>query len=87
MRYVLEGTWSGYHSVQRRVVHREVIRKPIELSCIQYTDGTTLQIYVREARPRERVQEINGYGSLIRQALRLNKSFVTVNELQERHPT
>lgn len=70
-RYVIEGTWSGYHSGQQRVVHREVTRDAARVEWartaggIVYTDGTWLYIDVREARPRERVVEISGYGSLI----------------------
>jgi len=86
-RYVLEGEWSGYRSSQRRIVHREVITKQRadrlrNLSSIQYTDGTRLDIYVREAEPRERVSQINGYNSLIRQAERTGESYVRVEELK-----
>lgn len=80
-RYVLEGEWSGYRSSQRRVVHREVISEEIPLSCIRYSDGTTLDITVRPAKPRERVQKIGGYTKLVREAMALNKSYVTVDEL------
>ena len=71
-RYVLEGTWRGYRSSQDRVVHREVVTSKSFLEwlhktfCIRYGDGTTLELRTREAKPRERVQAINGYGSLIR---------------------
>lgn len=83
-RYILEGTWSGYRSSQRRVVHRQVIRKLVSLSCICYTDGTKLDISVRPAKKGERVKEIHGYTSLIRDALALNKDYVTVDELVKR---
>lgn len=75
MRYILEGTWSGYNSNQARIVHRtiETSQKRIEalkqLHCIQYTDGTCLYLDIREARPREKVVEIKGYSSLINQCL------------------
>lgn len=62
-------------------MHREVINKPIDLSCIRYSDGTTLSIEVRKAAPRERVEILDAYGSLIRQAILLKKSYVTVDEL------
>jgi len=73
-RYVLEGTWRGYSSSMDRVVHREVVpgnqKKYLEwlqkTFCIRYTDGTTLELHVRECKPRERVEKKNGYGSLIR---------------------
>ena len=72
-RYVLEGTWSGYTSSQERAVHREVVpgsRKTFlawirDAFGIRYTDGTMLYLTVRECKPRERVQPINGYKSLI----------------------
>jgi hypothetical protein len=72
MRYVLEGTWSGYHSGQRRVVHRTVIAefqakqiKEQGLSYIEYSDGTHPDLNIRVAVPRERVKEIHDYDSLI----------------------
>ena len=72
-RWILEGRWSGYTSSQSRIAHREVIsglpklRAAIEAAHgIRYTDGTMLILSVRDAKPRERVQAINGYNSLIR---------------------
>jgi hypothetical protein len=70
----LEGTWRGYSSNMDRVVHREVVpgerRKYLawlqKTFCILYTDGTTLELHVREALPRERVEEKHSYGELIR---------------------
>lgn len=72
-RYVVEGEWSGYRSDQQRVVHREVVkgsRKRFlkwvgETYSIRYTDGTCLYLSVREAKPREKVQQVKGYTSLI----------------------
>jgi hypothetical protein len=77
-RWVLEGEWSGYTSSQRRVVHRQAIGSGFSdfrawcerIHAIRYTDGTTLVLSVRDAEPRERVVEINGYGSLIRDCFR-----------------
>lgn len=88
-RYILEGTWSGYHNGQRRVAHREVIEtsKPeiySNLSCIQYSDGTTLSISLRKAAPREKVEILMGYRSLIRDALATGEAYVNVNDLQKR---
>lgn len=80
-RYILEGTWSGYNSGQRRIVHRQIIHKPVSLSCIRYTDGTTLDIGIRPAKKGERVKEIHGYTSLIRDALMSNKDYVSVDEI------
>jgi len=73
MRYVVEGTWTGYTSAQYRIVHREVVNaKRVErlrkLHKIVYTDGTALIINVREANYRERIKEVNSYGALIREA-------------------
>ena len=72
-RYIIEGTWSGYTSSQERVVHRTVHRASFKklrawvknAGAIYYTDGTTLLLSVRDAKPRERVKEIKGYVSLI----------------------
>ena len=72
VRFILEGEWSGYHSRQRHVVHRTVISKKRldkineqKLSCIRYTDGTSLSLRTFAAKPRERVSEIHGYDQLI----------------------
>lgn len=87
MRYVLEGEWTGYTWKQRRVVHREVIkqewlkRQLENLHCIVYTDGTSLILHLREAKPREKVKEIHSYKSLIRDAARYGGSRVLVEDL------
>jgi hypothetical protein len=64
-RFIVEGEWSGYRSAQRRVVHREVLthgREGFEqISALVFTDGTTLDVTVRDAKPRERVTQILGY--------------------------
>ena len=77
MRYVLEGEWSGYHSGQRHVVHRTVITpekaeqiREQNLFAIYYTDGTSLDLSVREAGSHERVTENHGYDSLIEKCIR-----------------
>ncbi len=72
-RFIIEGTWTGYTSAQQRVVHRQAFpgsRKKLRAWAaktygILYTDGTWLLLNVRDCEPRERVVEINGYGSLI----------------------
>jgi hypothetical protein len=74
-RFILEGTWSGYTSAQRHVVHRQVVTKPARFadiikSGIRYTDGTALYLTMREAKPREKVTEIHGYDSLIADCVR-----------------
>lgn len=72
-RFIIEGEWSGYGSRQTRVVHRQVYegsRKKLRswaesTHAISYSDGTCLRISVRDCKPRERVQEVCGYTSLI----------------------
>lgn len=71
-RFIVEAEWSGYYSGQRRVCHRTVetlFRAGYEsLHWHQFTDGTGMRISVRDAKPRERIQTINGYGSVLRDA-------------------
>jgi hypothetical protein len=89
MRYVLEGEWTGYTSAQRKIVHREVVtdKRRIErlkkLTCIVYTDGTSLLLSLREAKPREQVVAMNSYGSLIRDAEKMQGSRVRVADMPE----
>ena len=88
MRYVVEGMWTGYISQQCRVVHREVVdakrgEKLKKLHTIVYTDGTSLIISVREAKPRERVNVVHAYTALIKQAERTGKSRVLVADLPD----
>jgi len=93
MRYILEGTWSGYTSRQSRVVHREVITSPKRIERlkamhgIQYTDGTMLYTDLREAKPRERVEEIKSYSSLIREAEAMPGDVVRVADLPSTRKT
>lgn len=76
-RYEITGEWSGYHSHQRRVCHREYTTdkefadKVRDLGFIRYTDGTTLDIRMRQLRKGERRQpEVRGYSSLIRDCVK-----------------
>lgn len=82
-RFVIEGTWSGYYSHQRKVAHRDVWSYEPTVRFIRYTDGTTLDITVRPAKKYERVIERHGYDSLILQAERFKKSYVSVDEIIE----
>ena len=74
VRFIIEGEWSGYRSDPRRIVHRTVhpatskkLRAWAEKDrSILYTDGTLLYLRVRYCKPRERIEEIHGYDSLIR---------------------
>ena len=79
-RFVIEGTWSGYISSQCKVVHRTVISekkvreiKEQKLTGILYSDNTWLTLQVREALPREKVQKMDSYTSLIDKCLREKK--------------
>ena len=82
MRYLIEGTWSGYTGSQRRVVHRSTdFRQPLRewierVGSIRYTDGTRLCLDVRDCKPRERVVEMNGYTALINKCFRAGVSAV-----------
>lgn len=73
--YIIEGTWSGYNSSQRRVVHREYTSsaKRAEhikaISSITYSDGTCLDLSVREKHDRKPRQPIRGYNELIEDCL------------------
>lgn len=74
---MIEGTWSGYSSSQRRVCHREFTNRAKfadavrELRWIRFTDGTVLEINVtdigdgRKSKPKP----VNGYSTLIRECL------------------
>jgi hypothetical protein len=83
-RFVIEGTWNGYRSSQRRIVHRTVhkgsekkLRAWVAANrFINYTDGTSLVLDVRDCKPREKVQVLNGYGKLIRDCCFYNVSSV-----------
>jgi hypothetical protein len=71
-RFIVEAEWSGYHSGQRRVCHRTVetlFRAGYDaLGSHMFGDGTYMTINVRDAAPRERVRQLNGYGSVLRAA-------------------
>lgn len=83
-RFIIEGEWSGYRSSQQRIVHRTVhkgswkkLRAWVEQTyAIRYTDGTALCLTVRDCRPHERVKEIHGYDSLIKDCYFHNVSAV-----------
>ncbi len=76
VRYVIEGTWSGYTSSQIRICHRMVLKlkdtkaySKLMSEGIRFTDNTYLYITVRKCLPREKIKEINGYGTLIKECL------------------
>jgi len=82
--FTIEGTWTGYTSAQRRVVHREHTRskKRAEdiraLNCIRYTDGTALILRVIDGK---KDKAIDGYSSLINSCLAQGVN--SVAELQD----
>ena len=66
-RYIVEGTWSGYHASQRHVCHRTVTRSPDlykNIHTVIFTDNTYMSISLRKCKPREKVNEIHGYDQL-----------------------
>lgn len=81
-RFVIEGEWSGYTSVQRRVVHRTVHEDPglrtwaRHTHAITYTDGTQLELNCFDVDTTEPVKEIHGYDSLIRDCREQNVTSV-----------
>ncbi len=83
-RFVIEGEWLGYRSSQDRIVHRTVHKAAYKAlrawaektHAIVYTDGTRLRLSVRDCKPREKVQEIHGYDSLISACCRHDVSSV-----------
>lgn len=81
MRFLVEGEWTGYHSGQRRVVHRTVHDRAFDnkfhswikdVPAITYTDGTQLLLRVRDLELYERVTEIRGYDKLLRDCFKHN---------------
>ena len=85
-RYVLEGTWSGYHSGQRHVCHRTVTTRPERykgIDSILFSDGTYMSVRLRQCKPREKIQEIHRYDELFRrvadQGLKGSVSVMQVN--------
>lgn len=71
-RFIVEAEWSGYTSGQRRVCHRTVetlFRAGYDaLHSHTFGDGTYMTISVRDAKPREKVMQFNGYDQLLRKA-------------------
>ena len=71
MRWIVEGIWSGYRASQSRPCHRVIVRNRktaeafAKIDTVVFTDGTTMSVPVREAKPREKIQEIHGYTSLL----------------------
>jgi len=88
MRTITECYWHGYRASQDRVCHRTVHKGKspyAAISNVRFTDGTTMSVSHREAKPRERVKELHGYDSLLRDLIREGlKGFVSVEELYRR---
>lgn len=71
-RFIVEAEWTGYTSSQQRIVHRSVetlFRAGYDrVKWHSFSDGTGLAVSVRDCKPREKVKEIHGYSSLLRDA-------------------
>jgi len=83
-RWVIEGTWSGYTGSQRHVCHRVVTTNPdkFDVTCIGFSDNTTMLITKRECKPRERVTEKHGYDRLLEEcAIKGLSGYVNVSQL------
>lgn len=88
-RHIVECVWSGYRASQSRPCHRMVETSPRKInalkqvSTIRFTDGTTMSVDVRECVPREKVQTINGYSSLLNEIVSKGRTgFVTIESLK-----
>lgn len=82
-RFEITGEWSGYTSSQRKIVHREYTtdkdfaKKVEDLGSICYTDGTYLDLKVRQLAYKERKQEEKKtYSDLIRKCVSQNTNRV-----------
>jgi hypothetical protein len=87
-KYLLIGNWSGYKASQSRDCHIEKIKYPEKyenLKYIRFTDGTYLNLSIRELKPRERIKENKQYYELIRLCLKYKVCSVT--ELQKAQGT
>ena len=94
MRWICEGTWSGYSSSQQHVCHRKVITKKWKMEAlksintVEYTDGTRLYVTVRTCLPREKVKEIDGYSSMLQEFINAGmKGYVKVADLNKKEAT
>jgi hypothetical protein len=88
MKYVLEGSWSGYSGNQSRVCHRSLIsakekaERVSKLGAISFTDGTWLYLSVRRKLPHEKIGLYGNYSELIDECLAYGVS--SVQELHEK---
>lgn len=65
MRIITTCIWFG---PKTKVVHRTIHKNKSpfrDISAVQFTDGTTMDVSHTPAKPRERVEVINGYSSLL----------------------
>lgn len=73
--YMIEGGWSGYHSGQAHVAHREytsdkrLIKAVEKLGVISFTDGTSLYLTVTDVGGKKPFPAKDGYRSLIRDCI------------------
>lgn len=84
-RHVVEGIWSGYNGA--KPCHRIVTKYPERfraITCIGFNDGTRMSLSVRLCSPREKVQEIHGYDSLLQKVINQKlEGFVHVNDIKD----
>lgn len=71
-QFVVECVWSGYRPSQERVCHRSVEPKRFadavaKFTRVEFGDGTSMTVSVRPRKPREKVEVMKGYTSLLRQ--------------------
>lgn len=83
-RFLLEAKWLGYSSSQDRVCHREITTDAKLADWvgknygITFTDGTTLELYVRPLAKGERVaDQKSSYKTLIRDCAYYNVTSVS----------
>lgn len=67
--------------VDDKKVGKGFVEKLRALNCIVYTDGTSLLLSTREAKPREKVEQVLGYRELIRDAVYHGGSRVLVSDI------
>lgn len=85
--FVLTAVWSGYHSAQSKVVHRQYVpwEFSTDLETIKFTDGTYLDIRVDIVPLSLLVSQDRKmtYKSLIREALESGKTTYEVTPKKE----
>ncbi|MNL91217.1 hypothetical protein D3C81_09470 [compost metagenome] len=91
-RYEIIGIWSGYEDRQRKIAYREyttnkqLVADIRKLNCVIYTDGTRLELSVREMQYRERKQTIIlGYKTLVKECIKYGvNSVAQIQRIKEK---